>query len=161
MGLIDFLTRLTPTAQAFTSSGAVSTNSYPLAQTGRDIAIGEPMAMVFTVTTAALVAASETYLFRVQSATNADGTTGAVILISTGTYTVSAGTTPSAYGAFPAGTQVILPIAPGSIPATATHIAGFVVLGASGGISCHIDLMPLRLAMQNYKAYTGKPSFAA
>ena len=159
MSLIDKLTRLA-TAQAFTSSGAVSTDSYPLGVAGRDIAIGETLAMVFTVTTAALVAASETYLFRVQSATNADGTTGGVILISTGTYTVSGSTTPSAYGAFPAGTQVIVPIAPGSIPATATHLAGFVVLGASGGISCTIDLMPLRLAMQNYKAYVARPTFA-
>lgn len=159
MSLLDFNIRLTPTAQAFTSSGAVSTNAYPLVQAGRDIARGEPLAMVFTVTTAALKVASETYLFRVQTATASDGTTGAIIIASTGTYTMSGGTTP--IGALGAGAQVVLPIPPGIIPATATHIAGFVVLGGSGGISCHIDIVPLSLAVQNYKAYSGAPTFAA
>lgn len=153
----DINTRLAD-AQAFTSSGAVSTSSLALEVTGRDVAGGEPLAFVFTVTTAALVAASETYLFRVQSATNADGTTGAVILASTGTYTVSAGTTP--IGALAAGAQIILTVPPEIIPATATHLAGYVVLGASGGISCDIDVVPLSEVPRGAHKYADAVTYA-
>jgi hypothetical protein len=142
MAILDNLTRLVA-AQSFTSSGAVTTNSLPLKVAGRDIAKGEPLAAVFTVTTSAAVAASETYLFRVQSATNADGTTGAVTLVSTPTYTVSGGAIAARNDNLEAGTQVILPIPPNAIPASATHIAGFVALGASGAISCTVDIVPL------------------
>ena len=41
MAILDNLTRLVA-AQAFTSSGAVTTNSLPLKVAGRDIAKGEP-----------------------------------------------------------------------------------------------------------------------
>lgn len=142
MAILDNLTRLVA-AQAFTSSGAVTTNSLPLKVAGRDIAKGEPLAMVFTVTTSALVAGSETYVFRAQTATNADGTTGAQIIAATPTYTVSGGAIANRTDALEAGTQVILPIPPDAIPATATHLAGYVVLGASGGISCTVDIVPL------------------
>lgn len=153
----DYNTRLA-SAQAFTSSGAVSTSSLALEVTGRDVAAVEPLAFVFTVTTAALVAASETYLFRVQSATNADGTTGGVILVSTGTYTVSGGTTP--VGTFAAGTQIVLVVPVELIPATATHLAGYVVLGASGGISCTIDVVPLSEVQRGKKKYADAVSYA-
>ena len=142
MAILDNLTRLVA-AQAFTSSGAVTTNSLPLKVAGRDIAKGEPLAMVFTVTTAALIAGTETYLFRAQTATNADGTTGAAIIASTPTYTVAAGAIANRNDALEAGVQVVLPQPPNAIPATATHLAGFVGLGSSGGISCTVDVMPL------------------
>lgn len=153
----DFNTRLA-SAQAFTSSGAVTTSSLALEVAGRDVAAGEPLAFVFTVTTAALVAASETYLFRVQSATNADGTTGGVILVSTGTYTVSAGTTP--VGTLAAGTQIVLVVPMGLIPATATHLAGFVALGASGGISCTVDAIPLSEVPRGNRKYADAVTYA-
>lgn len=156
--ILDNLTRLVA-AQAFTSSGAVTTNSLPLKLAGRDIGSGEPLAMVFTVTTSALVAASETYLFRAQTATNADGTTGAQIIASTPTYTVSGGAIANRQDALAAGSKVILPIPPESIPATATHLAGFVVLGASGGISCTVDVVPLSHVEESNKKYLSARTF--
>lgn len=158
--LIDYNTRLTPTAQSFSGSGAVSTNALPLVQAGRDFAVGTPMAMVFTVTTSAALAGTETYLFRVQTATASDGTTGAVILASTPTYTVAGGAIAGRADALAAGSKVVLPIPPGAIQPTATHLAGFVVTGSSGTISCLIDVVPLE-TVENIVFYDGKPDFAA
>jgi hypothetical protein len=150
--ILDRLTRLA-TAQAFTSSGAVSTDTLPLKLAGRDIGSGEPLVAVFTVTTSALVAGSETYLFRVQTATAADGTTGAQIIASSPTYTVSGGAIANRQDALAAGSKVPVLIPPESIPATATHLAGFVALGASGGISCTIDIVPLSHVEESNKKY--------
>ena len=141
MAILDSLTRLVA-AQAFASS-AVTTNSLPLKVAGRDIAKGEPLAMVFTVTTSAAVAASETYVFHAQTATNANGTTGAQVIAATPTYTVAGGAIANRTDILAAGTQVVLPIPPNAIPATATHLAGYVTLGASGAISCTVDIVPL------------------
>jgi hypothetical protein len=142
MAILDRNNRLT-SAQAFTSSGAVTTDSLPLKVAGRDMFKGEPMAMVFTVTTSALVVGTETYLFRAQTATNADGTTGAQIIASSPTYTVGSGAIANRPDRLAAGTQVVLPLPPNAIPATATHLAGFVALGSSGGISCTVEIVPL------------------
>ena len=140
--ILDKLNRLA-SAQAFTSSGAVSTDSLPLPAAGVDIFATTPMAMVFTVTTAALIAGTEAYTFRVQTATNADGTTGAAIIATSPVYTVSSSTFANRRDVLQAGKKVVVPIAPGLIPATATHVAGFVVLASSGGISCTIDILPM------------------
>ena len=161
MSMIDFNTRLTPTAQAFSSSGAVSTNAFPLTLAGRDFLAGEPMAMVFTVTTAAAIAGTETYLFKAQTATASDGTTGSNIIATTPTYTVSAATIAARNDVLAAGTQVILALSPDTIVATATHLAGFVVVGSSGTISCLIDIMPMRQASQKFKSYADGRTFAA
>ena len=142
MAILDNLTRLVA-AQAFTSSGAVTTNSLPLKVAGRDIAKGEPQAMVFTVTTSAAVAGTETYAFAVRTATDANGTSGAVTLVSTPTYVVSGGAIALRDDILAAGTQVVLPIPPNAIKATATHLAGYVTLGSSGAISCTVDVVPL------------------
>ena len=148
-------------AQAFTSSGAVSTSSLALKVAGRDIAAGEPLCMVFTVTAAALIAASETYVFHVQTATNADGTTGAVVIAATPTYTVSGAAIARRNDVLGVGTQVILPIPPEAIAkSTATHLAGYVTLGASGGISCTIDVMPLSHASKIVNKYADAVTFA-
>lgn len=156
--ILDNLTRLV-SAQAFTSSGAVTTNSLPLKLAGRDIGSGEPLAMVFTVTTSALVAGTETYLFRAQTATNADGTTGAQIIASTPTYTVASGAIANRIDALAAGSKVVLPIPPESIPATATHLAGFVVLGSFSGISCTVDIVPLSHVEESVKKYADAATF--
>ena len=73
MAIIDKLNRLT-SAQTFSSS-AVTTDSLPLAGTGLEMFATTPMAMVFTVTTAALLVGTEAMPFRVHSATNAAGWT--------------------------------------------------------------------------------------
>jgi hypothetical protein len=156
--ILDRLTRLA-SAQAFTSSGAVTTDSLPLKLAGRDIGSGEPLAAVFTVTTSALVAGTETYLFRVQTATNADGTTGAQIIASSPTYTVAGGAIANRQDALAAGSKVVVPIPPESIPTTATHLAGFVVLGSSGGISCTVDIVPLSFVEESNKKYLSARTF--
>lgn len=159
--ILDNLNRLVA-AQAFSSTGAVSTNSLPLKVAGRDLGAGEPMAMVFTVTTAAAVASTETYLFRAQTATNADGTTGAAIIASSPTYTVSSGTFANRNDILAAGDKVVLPLPPESIAAsTATHLAGYVVLGGGGSptISCTIDVVPLSHVEQSEKKYADAATF--
>jgi hypothetical protein len=156
--ILDRLNRLA-TAQAFTSSGAVTTDSLPLKLTGRDIGSGEPLAAVFTVTTSALVAGTETYLFRVQTATAADGTTGAQIIASSPTYTVGSGAIANRQDALAAGSKVVVPIPPESVPATATHLAGFVALGSSGGISCTVDIVPLAFVEESNKKYLSARTF--
>lgn len=157
--IIDNLNRLVA-AQAFSSSGAVSTNSLPLKVAGRDVGTGEPMALVFTVTTAAAIAGSETYLFHAQTATNADGTTGAVIIAATPTYTVSGGAIARRNDVLGAGTVVVLPLPPEAIAkSTATHLAGYVTVGASGTISCNIDFMPLSHVEQSVKKYADAATF--
>jgi hypothetical protein len=157
--ILDNLNRLVA-AQAFSSSGAVTTNSLPLKVAGRDILAGEPKCMVFTVTTAAAVAGTETYLFKAQTATNADGTTGAVIIATTPTYTVSSGTFATRSDILGVGVQVILPIPPEAVLSTATHLAGFVVVGSSGTISCTVDFMPLSHASQIKNKYADAVVFA-
>lgn len=155
--ILDNLNRLVA-AQAFSSSGAVTTNSLPLKVAGRDLAAGEPMAMVFTVTTAAAVAGTETYVFRAQTATNADGTTGSVVVATTGTLTVGSGTIPG-YGTLAAGDTVILPLIPENFPATATHLAGYIALGSSGAVSCTIDVVPLSHVEQSKTKYADAATF--
>lgn len=155
MTMIDYNTRLTPTAQAVTTT-AVTTDVFPLSVAGRDFAIGEPMCLVFTVTVAALVAGTETYEFQVQTATAADGTTGGVVIASSGVFTVSSGAI--ARGSLAAGQKVVVPIGPGAIPATATHLVGKFTTANSAGITCLVDLMPLS-AVATFKAHVGKPSY--
>lgn len=159
MALIDKLNRLA-TAQAFTSTGAVSTDSLPLPATGADIFATTPMAMVFTVTAAALIAGTEAYTFRVQTATNANGTTGAQIIATSPVYTVGSSVIANRPDTLALGSQVVVPIPPGLVPATATHVAGFVLLASSGGISCTIDLVPLSHVEFGKAKYADAVTFA-
>lgn len=154
MGLRDYNNRLTPTAQQFNST-AVTTNSQPLPATGGDIGVGEPMALVFTVTVAAAKAGTEAYTFQVQSATNADGSTGGVVIAQSAVFTASSGS--FAAGTLGVGDKVVVPIAPGSIPATATHLAGKVVIASSADVTCLVDLVPMQEIGVN-KYYTAQPS---
>lgn len=151
MPLNDYNNRLTPTAQAFTSSGAVTTNSQPLPATGADLGAGEPMGLEITFT--AVSAVSGTITPRVQTATNADGTTGAVTIVTGPTITDTS---------LSAGDVIVVPIPVGVIPllaSTATHIAGFIALASSGTCSALVDLKPLS-ACRGYQAYAGQPSMA-
>jgi hypothetical protein len=151
MPLNDYNNRLTPTAQAFTSTGAVTTNSQPLPATGADIGAGEPMGLEFTLT--AVSAASGTIQLKVQTATNADGTTGSVVLAQTIAITDTT---------LAAGDKVVLPIPVGLIPivaATATHIAGFITLASSGTCTAIVDLKPLN-ACRGVVYTAGTPTMA-
>jgi len=154
MGLRDYNNRLTPTAQNFAAT-AVTTNSQPLPATGGDIGVGEPMALVFTVTVAALKVGTEAYTFQAVTATAADGTTGQVIIAQSAVFTASSGS--FAAGTLAVGDIVVVPIPPRSIPATATHLAGRVVIASSGDVTVLCDLVPMQEIGVN-KYYTAQPS---
>jgi hypothetical protein len=147
--LNDYNNRLTPTAQAFTSTGGVATNSQPLPATGIDPFIGEPLGIRFTLTVVS--AASGTLQFQVVSATNADGTTGQVVLNTTAAITDTS---------LAAGDEIVVPCPPGlieKIAATATHYTGKIVLASSGTCTAIIDVVPL-LAYGKNQFATAEPT---
>lgn len=124
-------------AQAITAD-AVTTDTIALGKAGLDVAIGETLALVFQVDVAAdFTTGDETYAFAVRTATNANGTTGAVALV----------TTPALNGnTLPAGKRIVLPIPPQAIAATATHLAGFVdVSGTTPTITVTAFVTPLSM----------------
>ena len=157
--ILDNLNRLVA-AQAFTSTGAVSTNSLPLKVTGRDIFNGEPMAMVFTITTAALTTGTCTYTFRAQTATDANGTSDAVIVAASPVYAFASGTLANRDDLLEAGTLVVVPLPPELIMEDATHLAGYVLMAnGSPTVSCNIDVMPLSHVQQSTKKYADAAVF--
>ena len=108
-------------AQALTAS-AVATDSIPLEVTGLDLALGEPLGFAVHVDVAAdFTSANETYQFNIVSATNADGTTGQVVLSEA--IVAAADLT--------AGKRFFLGIPVSRIPATATHLTLAYVLGGT------------------------------
>lgn len=148
MSIIDQNTRL-GSAQAFTSTGGVATDAYPLAAAGEDIARGVPLGIRFSLS--AVSAASGTLQFQVVSATASDGTTGQVVLVTTAAITDTT---------LAAGAEIVLPIPANRIPATATHLTGKIVLASSGTCTATIDLGPLDTMPSVYKAYSALPTFA-
>ncbi len=128
---------LLASAQAF-SADAVTTDSIALGKAGLDVGVGETLALVFQVTTAAdYTTTDETYAFAVRTATNANGTTGAVTLLQT---PALAGNT------LPVGKRIILPIPAQAISATATHLCGFVdVSGTTPSVTCNAFVTPLSM----------------
>ena len=124
-------------AQAITADAA-TTDTIALGKTGLDVAIGETLALVFQVDVAAdYTTGDETYAFEVRTATNANGTTGAVTLSKSAAL---AGNT------LPVGKRIVLPIPPQAISATATHLAGFVdVTGTTPTITVTAFVLPLSM----------------
>lgn len=155
MGMLDYNNRLTPTAQQFNAT-AVATNTHVLGATGMDFGNGEPMALVFTVTVAGAKAGTEAYTFQAVSATASNGTTGSVVLQQTGVYTASSGTFDQR-SQLAVGDQIVVAIPVGSIPATATHLTGKVIIASSGDITGFWDLVPLHQVTRN-KSYTAEPT---
>lgn len=154
MPVNDRTTLLTPTAQQFNAT-AVCTDAFPLPATGANYGDGEPMCIEFVVTVAGAKAGTEAYTFQAVSATASDGTTGQIILAQSGTYTAGSGT----FGQkqqLAVGDRIIVAIPPGTIPATATHITGKVVIASSGDVTCVANLKPLAgtRAVQAYTATT-------
>lgn len=154
--LRDAKNLLTPTPQTIAAT-AVTTDSIPLAQAGSQLGDGEPMALVFTLTADALRVGTEAYTFQAVSATNPNGTTGQVQLAASPTFTVAAGAINAGLGPqLLAGDQIVVTIPPGSIPQTATHIAGRVVIASDGEVTLTCDLVPMAV-IRGVKAYHGEP----
>lgn len=102
---------------------AVCTNTLALPATGLDIARGgRQLCLRWVVKVAAAVNGTQTYELQIVTATAADGTTGQVVISSTGTISTARATT------LLADERVIeMPIPTGMIPANATHLTGKVV----------------------------------
>lgn len=115
---------------------AVCTNAFRLPATGIDIAKGgRQLALRWVVKTAAVVSGTQTYELQIVSATASDGTTGQVVLLTTGTLTTARS------AVLLADEKVIeMVIPPGLIPSTATHITGKVVGANSPDVTmdCYI-----------------------
>lgn len=148
MSFLDNFNRL-GSAQAFTSSGGVATDAYPLGATGADIAVGESMAVRFTLT--AVTAVAGTLQFQVVTATNANGTTGQVVLVETLALTDTT---------LAVGSVITLPIPPGRIAATATHLTGKIVLASSGTCTATTDLIPFAYVQNTPVVYHAEPVLA-
>lgn len=151
MAISDKLHLLTPTAQQFAAT-AVCTDTFPLPATGANFGDGEPMCVEFVVTVAGAKAGTEAYTFQVVSATNANGTTGQAILAQSGVYTAAAGVFDKKQQ-LAVGDRIVVAIPPETIPATATHLTGKVVIASSGDVTCVASIKPLA-ATRNVQAYT-------
>lgn len=144
MGLRDKYNRLT-SAQAFAAT-AVCTDSFALPAAGVDIGNGGQLGIVFTLSAVSAVAG--TLQFQLVSATASDGTTGQVVLATTPAITDTT---------LAAGSIITLPLPPGMIASTATHITGKVVCASSGTCTATCDLVPM-LATANYAVYDAQPA---
>jgi hypothetical protein len=130
MAFLDKQTRL-GSAQAFSASGA--TTDYYDASSARNLGDGEPMALVFTVTTGAdYTTTDETYTFALQC----DDNTGFSTPLTCESRTVSA-----ASSGLVAGTQVVLPIPTGLVE---QYVRGYLTLGGTTpSISVTTDIVPM------------------
>jgi hypothetical protein len=132
-------------AQALSATGyTTNTVDGGTASPVGDAGSGEPMALLFTVTTAAdLASGDETYQFQIVQSANANLSSHDV-LSQTDTSLITK-------TVLVAGYQVIMPIPPGLV--TKRYLGGRVVLGGttpSISVSCY--LVPLSL-INKYKAY--------
>lgn len=130
--LTDKQTRLGD-AQAFSASGA--TTDYYDSGVARNLGDGEPMAMLFTVTTGAdITTGDETYKFGLQCDDNTSFSSALTLL----ERTVAA-----ASSGLAAGKQVVLPIPPGLVE---RYIRGYLTLGGTTpSISVDCDIVPLSM----------------
>ncbi len=137
MSLYDNQVRLA-TAQAFSASGA-STDYHDISKS-RSLA-GEPLAMVFTVTTAAdYTTTDEAYTFSLQCDDNT-GFSSPVTLVSR-LFSLANNNPPGTF--LKAGAQVSLPIPPGLLEGrTEQYVRGYLTLGGTTpSVSVNIDIMP-------------------
>lgn len=135
--ILDKQTRLA-SAQALTASGA--TTDYLDIGGSRNLGDGEPMAMVFTVTTAAdYTTADESYTFAIQGDDNTSFSTPTVLE----SRAVSA-----ASGGLAVGKQVVLPIPTGL---SERYLRGYLTLaGTTPSISVNCDVVPLVSVRKDY-----------
>lgn len=132
--ILDAETRLA-SAQALTASGA--TTDYYDCGADTDIGRGEPMAMVFHVTTAAdFTTTDETYAFAVQTDDNTSFSSAATLT----SRTVAAAN-------LAAGDRVVLPFTPDN----ERYIRGYLTLGGTTpSISVDCDILPLSMVGQDH-----------
>lgn len=137
MALIDNQLRL-GTAQAFSATGG--TTDYWDTGKAREIGNGEPLAMVFTVTTAAdYTTTDETYSFAVQGDDNTGFSTP--VLMASRLYSLANTNLPSTY--LTAGKQVVVPIPPGF---QERYLRGHLTLGGTTpSVTVTTDIMPLSM----------------
>ena len=135
--ILDAETRL-GSAQAFTSSGA--TTDYYDQGADVDLGRGEPMAAVFTVTTAAdSTTGDETYKFAVETDDNTSFSSATEI---TGRTVAAA--------SLAAGDRVVLPLPPDA----ERYIRGYLTLGGTTpSVSCDCDILPLSMAGVDYDTH--------
>lgn len=135
--ILDGETRLSD-AQSLSASGA-TTNYYDQGL-DHDLGRGEPMAMVFTITTAADTAdGNETYSFAAQTDDNTS--------FSSATDMIER----SMAGAdLEVGAQVVLPLP----PEAERYVRGYVTLGGTTpSVSFDCDIMPLSMARRDHDVH--------
>lgn len=129
-------------AQAFSSTG-YTTNTYDTAVASADVGVGEPLALVWTVDTAADAGTGdETYQFQVVQSANANLSSHDV-LSQTDTSFITRATLVAGY-------QLVQPIPAGK---SKRYLGGRAVLGGTTpSITVTCSIMPLSM-VQNFKAY--------
>lgn len=135
MAFLDKQARLAA-AQALSASGA--TTDYYDCSAARNFGDGEPMCMVFTVTTAAdYTTTDEAYTFAIQG----DDNTGfsSPVTIESKLFSLANANPPGTY--LTVGAQVILPIPPGL---TEQYLRGYLTLGGTTpSVTFNCDIVPL------------------
>jgi hypothetical protein len=137
--------------QAFTAT-AVATDSIPLSKAGRDVGVGhEPLVMRALVKEAATFDGTQTYELQIVGATDADGTTGQELLVTTGTIA-----TADVAEALADGKHIDLSLPEHAInryaAAGITHITGKLVGANTPAVTLDIFFAPAS-AMQNWTPY--------
>lgn len=135
MAYLDKQTRLA-TAQALAASG--NTTDYYDCSQARNFGDGEPMCMVYTITTAAdYTTTDEAYTFAIQG----DDNTGfsSATTIGSKLFSLANANPPGTY--LTVGAQVILPIPPGL---TEQYLRGSLTLGGTTpSVTFNCDILPL------------------
>jgi hypothetical protein len=142
--ILDYQTRLA-TALAFTDADVITTYSYDLGDVTpkRRIGAGTPLAMVFTITTAAAgdsASQTDANIFEIIESTAADLGTAATVIQSR---TVAG-------ALLTAGAMVVVNIPPGM--GTKRYIGGRITMGTGDTLSANVDLIPLS-HVQDFIAY--------
>ena len=147
--MLDKLQKLSAD-QAFAAT-AVCTDSYPLGAAGRDIGRGKKaLGIRFIVKAAAKVSGgTETYELQAVTATDDDGTTGQKVIASSGQFSTADAAIELALGKI-----IDVPIPPGRIPATATHLTGKLVGANAPAVTLDAYIIALD-EEQGWKPYPG------
>jgi hypothetical protein len=138
--LLDAFEALARTPQDVTDTDAYTTNAKDLGSVtpNREIGAGEPLSIIFAVTTAAAGSTDTTDFLAVQSA-NANLSSHTELAVKR-----------IANALLTAGALVVLPIPAGSV--TARYIGGRVELGSGDTISIESYIIPSSF-VQSFKAY--------
>ena len=133
-------------AQVFAAGGGVGTNVIDLS-VDRSIGNGEPMAVVFAVTTAAVVnTGDEDYRFDVEYAANADQTTGVEQLIGRRVFEGTPTSPAQDSDLLVVGFRIVIPIPPTALSESEQFLGIRVTtLGTGDSIACDAWLTPMSM----------------